>query len=115
MIPVPPLRGRGIGRQQKVHIVECLEFQRIARRIINKHGRLFIWQPGKPDLWFHTKAGIGLLQAGGQDPMGYNLVSVQIEIDPCIAATPFGALQHTAVKIPCRIKIIDRKRQMEGF
>ena len=46
--------------------------------------------------------------------MGNNLMTVQIEVDPGIAATAFGTPQNVAVKLTRRRQIGNAKGEMEG-
>ena len=46
--------------------------------------------------------------------MGDDLVAVEIEIDPMLGASAFGAAEQLAVEAARRGEVIDRKGEVEG-
>ena len=43
-----------------------------------------------------------------------DLMPVQVEIDPMLGASPFGAAQQSSIEATCSGQIVDRKSKVEG-
>jgi len=53
-------------------------------------------------------------RSGVRRKMRDDLMPVQVEIDPMLGASPFGAAQEPSVKATCCGQIVDRKSKVEG-
>jgi hypothetical protein len=46
--------------------------------------------------------------------MRHDLMTMKVEIDPMVGASPFAAAEQLAVEATCRGKVVDREGEMEG-
>lgn len=67
--------------------------------------------PGRHPIAVH---GVGISHINGRYQMGRYLVAAEVKIDParCFAAN--ATSEHAGIKIPRRLQIGDRKRQMKS-
>ena len=60
-----------------------------------------------------NRVGVFIAWPSALDQMRDDLVAVEIEIDPLLAAASLGAAEQTAIKPPGRSQIMDRKGEMK--